>query len=210
MVRLWGGKSSVRPLDPPLLKSGGFHIVHDTSDLTWQLSTPCLTTQYKSFYFAFEDGSAGYIQYAYGNLGALVKVVPLAFTYYKPGTEPIVASQTYRASQMVLSDENLSMTIGPHSLKINSDRTGWEACIRHSGLTYVLHFVVESEAFVVHDFGRDTPTENMRHKIIPTVSVHGTVLAHDQRWTVRGTGIYIEAFFMHLKFSKKCQILTSL
>lgn len=209
MVRLWGGKQE-RPLDPAFAESGAYEVPIDPSDLTWQLDTPGLTTQYKSFYFTFEDNKgAGYIQYAYGNLGALVRVCPMGFTYYGPGEEPIVASHTLRASQMKVSKDKYSTTIGPHSVIMDEDCKGWTTVIVDNQLSYNLHFSIESEAFVVHDFGRDTPVEQLRHKVVPKCSVTGTVVARGQELQVKGYGSYIEAFFMHVKFSMSSMLRTN-
>lgn len=170
---------------------------------------PGLTTQYKSFYFTFSDGTAGYIQYSYGNLGLLVKVAPMGFSYYSAGHDAIVASHTLRSSQMRLSQADYSVHIGPHSLLMDEDHCGWRATIEDPGLAYDLHFRTESEGFTTKDFGRSRPQQQLRHNVIPKLAVSGSVRAHGKTIQVSGHGTYIEAFFTHIKFTDCCNQFTN-
>lgn len=67
-MRFFGGSGSVeadnKTLDLPYSTSGAYAVALPARELTWDLSISGLTTQYKAFYFDFDDGSAGYIQYA--------------------------------------------------------------------------------------------------------------------------------------------------
>lgn len=178
-------------------------------ELTWQLSIPGLTTQYKSFYFTFEDNTAGYIQYSYGNLGFLVKVASMGFSYYARDKPAIVASHTLRSSQMKVSSDKYSVNIGAHSLIMDEDCQGWTATIEDTNLSYNLHFRIQSEAFRVQDFGRVQSDKEIRHHVIPKLSVTGTVRAHGKSAQVKGYGTYIEAFFVHVKFTDLCNEFTN-
>ena len=218
-----GTPAKERPLDPPPAPPSqqyDYPVRPDT--LTWDLRRDGLTTQYKAFYFTFDDGSAGYMQIAYGNLGVLVKVCPMGFTYYRPGKEPIVLSSTLHASSMQLSDNDLSVKVGPHSITYKphpTDPAGgvWHALIVVEGsLKYDLTFTTDfsttgdtSEgggALIVHDFGRDTPKEWVQHRLIPRLSVTGTVQAHGDATPVpvAGKALYIDAIFTHVKFTDLC------
>lgn len=63
-MRFFGASLPQRALDPAFSDDTPYRVPVDPSDLTWDLSMPGLTTQYKSFYFNFSDGSAGYMQFA--------------------------------------------------------------------------------------------------------------------------------------------------
>lgn len=208
-MRFFSRSHEEKVLDPPFNQTDPYRLPVSPRDLTWQLSTPGLTTQYKSFYFTFEDNTAGYIQYSYGNLGLLVKVAPMGFSFYPHGHQAIVASHTLRSSQMKLSEDNYSVNIGPHSLVMDEDHNGWRANIEDSELSYDLHFRIQSEAFCVQDFGRKGSVEQLRHNVIPTLTVTGTVCAHGKTIRVSGFGTYIEAFFAHVKFTDLCNQFTN-
>ncbi|ORY82145.1 Svf1 family protein Svf2 [Protomyces lactucae-debilis] len=184
--------------------SGAYSTPVPPTELKWELSTQGLTTQYKSFYFTFEDGSAGYFQFAYGNLGILVKVAPMGWTLYTPGTDAIVGSQTLHASSMHISRDQYSVTIGSHSLSMREDCSGWTACIKDPAVTYNLEFDIESECFAGYNLGASSSKRHLRHRIVPVVKVRGTVEAHGKLVEVNGQGTYIEAFFTHVKFTDLC------
>lgn len=213
-----GAPAKERPLDPPAAAaSQQCEYPVQPRSLTWDLRRDGLTTQYKAFYFSFSDGSAGYMQVAYGNLGVLVKVCPLGFTYYRQGKEPIVLSHTLHASSMQLGDGDRSVKIGQHTLEYKDHPTDpdgavWHARINDGALKYDLTFTTlfgEADgggALVVHDFGRDTPKEWVQHRVVPRLSVSGTVQAHGDTSPVAVTGeaLHIDAVFAHVKFTDLC------
>lgn len=145
----------------------------------------------------------------YGNLGILVKVAPLGYSFYSPGEEAIVASHTLRASQMKMSTDQFSVEVAQHSLTMDGDHRGWRAVISDAALSYDLHFRLEGETYVVHDFGRATPQEQTRHRIAPRVSVTGAVTARGRTTRVSGFGSYVEAYYMHVKFTDLCNEFTN-
>lgn len=206
-MHFWKGHATPSTKGPDHLAShkSTHSVPVSPKELKWALDTPALTTQYKSFYFTFEDGSAGYFQFAYGNLGLLVKVAPMGWTYYVAGQDAIVGSQTLHASNMKISSDSYSVTIGNHSLSMRPDHSGWSAVIKDAAITYKLEFNIKSECYEGYDMGTLSATRRIRHRIIPTVEVSGTVHALGQGRQVQGCGTYIEAFFTHTKFTDLVQ-----
>lgn len=203
-MRFFGKGQEERAVDPPFSEKQAYEVPISADDLKWELSLSGLTTQYKSFYFTFSDGSAGYLQIAYGNLGVLVKVAPLGFSYYCQGHEAIVASHTLRAGSMKVSEDRFSLHVAQHSLVMHDDHGGWQVVIEDPQLSYNLRFRIDSEIFTVHDFGRKLPEQNFRHKFVPKLVVSGTVRAHGETKQVTGFGTYIEAYYTHVKFTDSC------
>ncbi|BFZ58469.1 Putative cell survival pathways protein [Savitreella phatthalungensis] len=209
-----GGSKPERPLDPPAASDPSRQCTYpvDAGSLRWDLKRGGLTTQYKAFYFSFGDGSAGYVQFAYGNLGVLVKVCPMGFTYYRPGCPSIVLSHTAHASSLTLTDDGRSYTAGAHAITYthdpSTDTHTWHVRVDDPSLKYDLDFTCKgdaSRALVMHDFGRDAGETWLTHRLIPSVGVRGRVRAHGgDAVEVVGMGAYVEALFTHVKFTDMC------
>ncbi|CAC05723.1 ER to Golgi ceramide transport protein, lipocalin superfamily Svf2 [Schizosaccharomyces pombe] len=171
-------------------------------DLTWDLSRSHLTTQYKSFYMCFDDGSFGYLQIAYGNLGLLVKVTPLGWTYYPAKTEknvePIVNSSTYLYRSMKISKDRYSVDVQKHFMHFNSSTREWHIVIEG---VYDLKIKTEDSGFSLVDFGQNDSSSRMEHKIFPINTVEGTVTAHGREKKLTGVAVYVGALFFREKFT---------
>ncbi len=172
--------------------------------LHWLLQTPRLTTQYKAFYFSFSNGAKGYVQFAYGNLGFMVRVAPLGYTFYPaPGSggRAVVASTTVLARNLVVSQDRYSIQLGAlHSL--HHDGKGTFQIVVKGQVQYDLAFTLTSEGFEVCDFGRASAPTYITHKIFPLAAVSGTYTESGcQSEPVTGIGTYIEALFVGEKFT---------
>ncbi|EPY52863.1 Svf1 family protein Svf2 [Schizosaccharomyces cryophilus OY26] len=178
-----------------------FELIH-CKELAWNLSRSHLTTQYKSFYMCFDDGSFGYIQFAYGNLGLFVKVAPLGWTYYPSKNEtvqvPIVASSTYLYRNMKVSKDRYSVDVQKHSMHFDVKMRAWHVMIE--GM-YDLTIHMEDTGFSLMDFGQNDIKGYMEHKTFPVNTLEGTVTAHGSTKKVTGTAVFIDAMFFKEKFT---------
>ncbi|WBW73432.1 Svf1 family protein, lipocalin superfamily Svf2 [Schizosaccharomyces osmophilus] len=171
-------------------------------ELTWNLSRSHLTTQYKSFYMCFDDGSFGYIQFAYGNLGLFVKVAPLGWTYYpskdQPDQEPIISSSTYMYRSMKVSKDHYSVDVHKHFMHFDVKAQTWHVGIE--GM-YDLTIQMKNDGYALTDFGQNNTGGYMEHKIFPVSSLKGSVTAHGNTRNVTGTAVFIDAMFFKDKFT---------
>lgn len=110
---------------------------------------------------------------------------------------------------MKVSPDHHSVNVAQHSLLKDDDEQGWTATIDDERLKYKLHFRSNSEAFSIHDFGRETQQDYIRQKFIPHLTVHGIVVADGIETTVCGHGTYSEAYYTNIKFTDFCNEFTN-
>ncbi|BFZ64175.1 Putative cell survival pathways protein [Saitoella coloradoensis] len=182
--------------------------------LAWDIKLPKLTTQYKSVYFTLDDGSSGFAQLAWGNLGLGIKVAPMAYTFYKKGIEPVVESVTSLAGGFSLSADCQSCTLkhgtGMHALSLlrpESEGGAWAYRLVIEGVVkYDLVFTFRSKGYKVTDFNHTLPAgtsqDVISHTVIPLCDVKGTYQVRgEQPVECTGQGSFVEAILSKTKFT---------